>query len=132
MRLEYDEERDVMKSILSDKPIVNTEEFTLGSVRYVGHLDAEDNPVAFEVHGYSKREEATRSEYKADPQAEDEMGSLEWSVTDCKTSELLAEGTMTPCLKDVTIEIVEVPSRRSSTTRFPLTDHFTFGLASAW
>src|SRR5688572_24457334 len=105
-----------MIGIHSDEPVVQTVEHLDGMVKHIIHLDAQGQIVRTEIHGFSKlkqeHEQTTRTEYKADPAAAEEIGFIDWEITDGKTSEVLSQGRGAAYLRDVTVEVVEGPSKK--------------------
>src|SRR5579871_2527174 len=119
MRSEYDKERDIMKIFRSDRPIVRSEDHGEGEVRYTLYYDADGRVVCHEIHNYSKHEERWKptgsQEFRPDPGATEEIGSLDWTVYDGKTTEILDQGHTTIRLCDVMIKvIVSKDSRQAS------------------
>ncbi len=135
MRSEHDRQRDVMKFIFTDRPIVRSEDRGDGEFRSPIHFDADGNLVCHELHNYSKQEErwtpTGRQEFRPDAEATEEIGSLDWTVCDGKTAEVLDQGHTTVRLCDVMIEVIESKEDRQASKLVRLTKDFYFGVVTS-
>ncbi len=134
MRHEHDVEADIHRTIFSDEPIVRTFEHELLGARHVVHLDANGQIVQTEVYGLSKMNErqaqTVRKEFKAEVGRTEIIGSLDWTITECATGTILAQGRTEPALGEVSINTLEGPDGILAMKQFPLTDGFTFGVST--
>ncbi len=136
MRQEFDEDRDIIRAVFSDKPVVRTEEHAFGGQRHVAHFDADGEMVFLEVHGYSKIAEAakdgttTRAKYKADPTALELLGHVDWEATDARNLELVAKGEKVVRLGEMTIRELQSPDQHLFAKQLPLGEQFTLGIAN--
>ena len=135
MRQELDEERDILRTILSDSPIASTHDQTIGGVRHVIGHDADGNVVSVEIHGVSalakQRNKSVRRTYEPDRQATDPIGTIKWRINDVELGSIVAEGTKQVLLGEVTITTIEGPSTNLASKSIPLTDDFSLSLSTS-
>ena len=128
-----DEEKDILTTIMSDKPVARVEEHIIGPAKHVLHFDADGEIVRMEIHGYSKVQkdalETVRTSYSAETKGQTEIGEVSYVIVDCTSNSELARGTVQVKLEDATVESIESPSITIVHLSFPLTSEFTLGLA---
>lgn len=130
---EFDEERDVATTIVSDKPIVRVEELVIGAGKHVLSYDANGEIVKLEVHGMSKVQEnalkTVRREFTATTGGDQVIGHLRWLIKDVEASNLVAQGDSTLKLEDARALLIESPTDRLLSISFPLSNGFKLGIA---
>lgn len=135
MRQEFDEEADLARTVVSDKPIVGSREFMDGPIRHVMYFDANDELVQIEVYGYSKAkqraEQTVRREFHADSARDEVIGDLGWSITETAGGTVLAEGRKDVRLGEMSIHTIQEPDKTLATKQLPLTEEFVFGVVTS-
>lgn len=134
MRTEIDEERDVAIAILSDAPIVRTEEMREGGGKVILSFDAQGKLVRTETYEFSKVLAQASKLKGATIQASEEdrtlVNEMSWRLYSSVSGET-KEGRTSAAVGNFSIKTVESPERKQQSISFPLDAEYEFALAIA-
>ncbi len=132
MRTEFDEERDVVTTVITDKPIVRTEEVTHQGQRSIVSFDAEGQIVRIEMFEASKvRTDASKIErisYPADAADWTVVSEFSW-VLALPGADSTEEFTVRAPLSSYSIDTLSSPQSNQHIILFPIGGGFELGLA---